>query len=520
MPIVNLRPSNLALTLAVIGACLTGKSMGQAPILGPLAPPVMPPAAPREFRSAWVATVANIDWPSRPGLSTSRQQREAIAVLDQLHALNMNAVILQIRTTADALYDSKFEPWSHYLTGLQGRPPSPYYDPLEFWIEQAKLRGIEVHAWFNPYRARHASARGPLSPDHAANANPEWVVQYGNMLWLDPGHPQAAQRSLDVFMDVVDRYDLDGIHIDDYFYPYPVSENGAEVPFPDDATYKAYLEQMAFAGEEPLKRDDWRRDNVNKLVKAIYEGIRARKPHVKFGISPFGIGKPSQRPEGIRGFSQYDKLFADAELWLEQGWCDYWTPQLYWPINRDGQQFPVLLDYWTRVNPKGRAIWPGLGTYRAFDNNPDRDFDEVVRQIEITREQLDSPGHAHFSMKVFMDPDNGLSPALRDRTYQKPALIPPMPWLDDTAPPAPALSLGARWGQAMLQLKPAEGEQPRLWAVWTLRQAGWVFDVLPASETSIPLGSDVQRVVVTAVDRGSNESPRVVLDLPAPATGR
>ena len=229
-----------------------------APRLRELTPPEMPPAAPREFRGAWVATVANIDWPSVPGLPIERQQAEAVRIVERAVALGLNALLLQVRPAADAIYPSSLEPWSEYVSGAQGTAMA--YDPLAFWIAEAHRRGIELHAWFNPFRARHPSARSPLAADHIALRQPGWAKAYGDALWLDPGEPGAVAHTLAVVEDVVRRYDIDGVHLDDYFYPYPVkAADGSELAFPDDASY-------ARSGSK-LARDDWRRDNVDRFVR-------------------------------------------------------------------------------------------------------------------------------------------------------------------------------------------------------------------------------------------------------------
>jgi len=297
----------LAIALAALAGCATtpGETV----------------TAPREFRGAWVASVANIDWPSRPGLAAEAQRAEITRIVERARDIGLNALIVQVRPAADALYESALEPWSEYLTGEQGK--SPGYDPLAFWIAEAHRRGIELHAWFNPYRARHSSARSALAANHVANTAPQIVKSYGDVMWMDPGEAQASQRTVDVIADVTRRYDVDGIHIDDYFYPYPVAADGAELAFPDDPSWQAYV----LAGGT-LARDDWRRRNVDALVERIHAAVHREKPGVRFGVSPFGIGKPQARPPGVAGFSQYDKIYADVELWLARGWLDYLAPQL------------------------------------------------------------------------------------------------------------------------------------------------------------------------------------------------
>jgi uncharacterized lipoprotein YddW (UPF0748 family) len=372
-----------------------------------------PPAVKREFRGVWVATVANIDWPSKKGLPADQQKKELLAILDKCKALNLNAVILQVRPMCDALYESKLEPWSEYLTGEQGK--SPGYDPLAFAVFQAHERGLELHAWFNPYRAWTPTAKSEPVATHVVKARPDLAKEYGKHHWLNPTHPDTRAHSLAVMLDVVNRYDVDGVHMDDYFYPYP--EEGPDkklIPFPDDDTWEAYRT----AGGK-LARDDWRREAVNTFVKDLYAGVKKAKPWVKVGISPFGIWKPGH-PEGIAGFDQYGKLYADAKLWLEQGWVDYFTPQLYWPIAQEKQSFPKLLDWWTEQNAMKRHLWPGLGTYR-------HPADEIAAQIKLTRAKKE-PGHVHFSMKTLLANKDGIADKLKE-LYAEPAAVPPCPWL-------------------------------------------------------------------------------------------
>ncbi|HEU0052128.1 MAG TPA: family 10 glycosylhydrolase, partial [Longimicrobium sp.] len=258
---------------------------GKAPPAPAPAPEDAPPAVRREFRAVWVATVANIDWPSRPGLPADSARRELDAILDRSAELRLNAIVFQVRPAADALYPSTLEPWSEYLTGAQGTPPDQAWDPLAYAVEGAHRRGMELHAWFNPYRARHPSAKSPNSATHISRANPELVKRYGQYLWMDPGEPAVQQRSIDVMMDVVRRYDVDGVHIDDYFYPYPERDSaGANIDFPDSASWARYV-----AGGGRLSRDDWRRHNVDVFIQRLYREIKNEKPWVKFGISPFGI---------------------------------------------------------------------------------------------------------------------------------------------------------------------------------------------------------------------------------------
>ncbi|MES2318397.1 MAG: family 10 glycosylhydrolase [Pseudomonadota bacterium] len=485
----------------------------------PLATGPVPPPAPREFRAAWVSTVANIDWPSKSNLNPAQQQAEAIAILDRAKAMNLNAIVLQVRPSADAIYASEIEPWSEYLSGAQGRSPQPWYDPLKFWIAQAHARGLELHAWFNPYRARHATAKSPVSASHISKTNPSAVKSYGRFLWMDPGEEAASKQTLAVILDVVKRYDIDGVHIDDYFYPYPIEAGGGpegaldgaggnkpELDFPDQPAWQRYL-----LGGGKLGRPDWRRQNVNQLIEALYKGIHAEKSWVRFGISPFGLGKPERRPAGIVGFSQYDKLYADAETWLENGWLDYLSPQLYWPINQAPQAYGVLLDYWLAQNRQGRHIWPGLFTSRIGAPTKAFTADEIVQQIGLTRTRPQAGGHVHFSIAALMDNRQGISDQLKAGHYAGPALVPATPWLGSTVPGTPTVS--AKNGGNLIKLKITPGRDNVHYAIWSRHGDQWRFAVAPASKAEWSVGQDASAIVLSAIDRLGNEGERVSVKL-------
>ena len=492
-----------------------------APELGALAPP-----APREFRAAWVATVANIDWPSRKGLSSTQQQAEMHAILNQAVAMKLNALILQIRTGADAFYSSALEPWSEYLTGTQGRAPEPFYDPLALWIEQAHARGLELHAWFNPFRARLSQAASPAAPNHLSQTQPAWVKTYGDQLWIDPGESAAADHTLAVFVDVLRRYDVDGIHIDDYFYPYPATqgkESTVELDFPDQPAWQRYVD-----GGGSLGRNDWRRSNVDALIARIYTTIRSIKPWVRFGVSPFGLGRPELRPSGIQGFSQYHKLYADVERWLEQGWMDYLVPQLYWRIDQTAQAFVPLLEYWHTQNPHKRHIYPGLFTSKIAAPGADTKAawapQEIANQIAAVRGRAPGSGHVHFSMVALMQNRQGVADTLKIQTYATPALVPASPWLERGAPAAPMAHLTAQPDGAFeLSLRtPPQGKPAVRWAVWLRLGEQWEFQVCLQPKLTIPAtkasGMPLTGVVVSALDRVGNESQRIGLTPPRTAS--
>lgn len=473
------------------------------------APEDAPTPLPREFRAAWVATVGNIDWPSKKGLAPDQQRAEADRILDLLAKLNFNAVVLQVRPAADALYDSKLEPWSVYLSGKQGQPPEPAYDPLSYWVEQAHRRGIQVHAWFNPYRAGVGVKRSDLAPTHLARSRPDLVKQYGTYLWMDPGEPDAQAHTLAVIRDVVRRYDIDGVHFDDYFYPYPIADPAdptkkAMLDFPDEPSWKRYRESGG-----KLDRADWRRDNINRLIRTLHETIHAEKPHVLFGISPFGIPRPG-KPPGVVGFDQYTQLYADAERWLREGWCDYFTPQLYWKIDSPGQPFQPLLKYWISANPKQVLIWPGSSVSRVSDNGYPPE--EIVNQIAITRETAGASGNVLFSMKALLENRRGINDLLVEKLYKGPAIMPEVTSAGVAAPGEPAVVSTHRENATTLSIRPAPGAPPATWALQVREGDGWSLRLVPASESAITLPGNAPGFV-TAVGRTGAASKPVAFNV-------
>ncbi|HPW28258.1 MAG TPA: family 10 glycosylhydrolase [Rhodoferax sp.] len=512
-------------TLAAVGleACVAPIKSPRPAFRGAPELVALAPAAPREFRAAWVATVANIDWPSRKGLSTAQQQAEMRVILDQAVALGLNAIILQIRTSADALYASPLEPWSEYLTGLQGQAPEPFYDPLALWIEEAHARALELHAWFNPFRARQSQGTSKAAATHLSQTQPTWVKSYGDQLWIDPGESAAADHTLAVFMDVLCRYDVDGIHIDDYFYPYPITqgtgnEPKVEVDFPDQSAWQRYVDSGG-----TLARNDWRRSHVDALVQRIHDGIRKTKPWVRFGVSPFGIGRPELRPPGIQGFSQYHKLYADVERWLQEGWMDYLVPQLYWRMDQTAQAFVPLLDYWHAQNPRKRNIYAGLFTSKlpapGVETKNAWPPEEITNQITAVRSRAPGSGHVHFSMVALLQNRLGLAETLKAKTYVGPTLVPASPWLEDGSPDAPLANLTLRSdGDLELTLATAQTSKPvARWALWLRYGDQWEFRV--SGQTTVTLaaaGGQADRaplsaIVVSALDRVGNESARTGL---------
>ncbi|NNC90277.1 MAG: family 10 glycosylhydrolase [Akkermansiaceae bacterium] len=448
------------------------------------------PMVPREFRGAWVACVYNIDWPSRKGLSAGAQQAELRRILDKMASLRMNAIIFQVRPHADAVYKSSHEPWSPWLTGSMGR--SPGYDPLAYCIKEAHARGIEVHAWFNPFRAL-PNASMPVSSNHITRTHPSLIRRFKNYKWMDISQSYAHKRALSVILDVVKRYDVDGVHIDDYFYPYPdVGKDGRpKQVFPD--------------GKSPAQR----RGYVDGFVRSMYSSVKRTKPWVRVGISPFGIWKPGV-PGGTEArISAYDHLAADSRKWLSNGWCDYLSPQLYWRINGP-QSFSKLLSWWRSQG--SRPVWPGIATSRiSSKDDPGRPASEILNQVELSRRiGRNWVGHVHWSAKALMNNRGGVSTGLAKSAYREPALVPPMPWLSRSAPPAPqaAASAGAN-GTSVKWNRVREGAkytvQARYGRSWTLSQ------VTGAGATGVTLPGAPDAIAVRAIDRFGTESSAVVL---------
>lgn len=492
---VRLKLVGLVLAVAGLAACSSS-----APILLEQQPEPPLPEIQREFRAAWIATVANIDWPSQPGLSVAQQQTELRRLLDRAVVVGLNAVVLQVRPAADAMYDSPLEPWSEYLTGEMGRAPEPYYDPLKFAVEEAHRRGLEIHAWFNPFRARHRTGTGPADSMHVSMQHPDLVRKYGPQLWLDPGDPRARQYSLDVMLDVVNRYDIDGVHVDDYFYPYELRDDEDQIiPFPDDTTW-AMAQESGFAGS----RNDWRRSNIDTFIQRLYTGIHRVKPWVRFGISPFGIWRPGNPPQ-IMGYDAYDKIYADARKWLREGWVDYLTPQLYWRIDPPEQSYPVLLDWWLGENVRDRHIWPGNFTGRW-------PADEIVRQVALTRDRPGATGNVHFSMKWLLRDTAEVSLPLANGPYRTQALVPRTDWLGGSAPATPIVQADTLRDAVVLSMRLAD-DVPWLWTVRVLTDAGWQTRILPGWVQTVSFDSGVRprRIVINAISRLGHESPGTFL---------
>jgi uncharacterized lipoprotein YddW (UPF0748 family) len=461
--------------------------------------PSATPTAIREFRAAWIATVANINWPSKPGLTTAEQKQEAITLLEFLAKEHFNAAILQVRPQCDALYPSDLEPWSYFLTGQQGKAPDPYYDPLEFWVTEAHNRELELHVWLNPYRAHHKDGK-EISDQSIVKKHPELAIYLKEgYWWMDPAQKGTQDHSTAVVMDIVKRYDIDGVHFDDYFYPYPSYNNN--VDFPDTTSWRAYQNS---GGQ--LSRGDWRRKAVNDFIENLYKKIKAEKPYVKFGLSPFGIWRPGY-PESIEGFDQYNQLYADAKLWLNKGWVDYFSPQLYWPINRIPQSFPVLLGWWEKENTMNRHLWPGISVGR---DTSAKNVTEIMSQIMIDRGITpQSKGVVHWSISSLTQ-NPTMAKALLDGPYKKDALVPASPWLDNKAPEPPQATV-KKTDTSTVQVNwthPDTKDVSR-WVIYFKRdKESWNYAIRNAADRNVYIALNGQsiRIAVTAVDRTGNES--------------
>lgn len=498
----------LQLTCAVLGVLLAASCAPHAP---PAADPhvamlpaddITPPRIVREFRGAWVSPVWNADWPSRPGLSPDSQRAELRAVFDRAQQVGLNAIVLHVRMAADAMYPTPHAPWSVYLTGEVGRAPVPAYDPLAYAVREAHARGLELHAWFNPFRAAPPDRKVSGGTGHVSATHPKWIVRYGSQTWLDPGLPEVRQYVLKAIIDVVDRYDVDGVHLDDYFYPY--LEEGAK-PFADTASWARYGVRAGWQN-----RGDWRRDNINQFVETLYREVKARKQWVSVGISPFGIWRPNN-PVGVTGLNSYTEIFADSRRWFREGWVDYLAPQLYWPIDGSQDRFRKLESWWNEQNVKGRHLWPGLHTAREVTGKTRWPGGEVTRQIETVRAGAipQKPGHIHFRLKSVFDTAERLN-----GVYAQPSLPPAMPWLDARAPGAPAIAVAPGAENFVLRVTRTDSVPVRWLAVQTLRNGTWTLAVRPATDHLVlqPVSQPLPAAVsVTAISPTGIESAASVL---------
>ena len=494
--------------LAFAAAC-SGDGPTAPPVTPPVTPPSTdPPAVAREFRGLWVATVANIDWPSRTGLSQTEAMAEMRVILDKAQTLRMNAVILHVRASGDALYRSTLEPWAKALTGTQGTDPG--WDPLATWVDEAHARGLELHAWFNPFRAGNVSDSAKLAANHLWKTRPDLARVWEGQLWFDPGEPDVHTWTMNVIKDVINRYDVDAVHMDDYFYPYP---QGSAPVFNDDASYNRYIA----AGGAAMARADWRRRNVDTFIQRLYTEVHAAKPSVKVGISPFGIWRPGY-PTGITGLDAYNAIYADSKKWLENGWVDYFAPQLYWSLASTGQNFTSLLDWWISVNSQQRHVWPGLAAYRVADGGF-TSAAEITNQISVTRFRAGpnaggGSGSLLYNTTAVRTNARGLADSLSKNSFAANTLVPAYTWLDATPPAAPTMTVTDQNSIMRVTITPGGAEAARWWLVQWRNATTWNYRLVLGTSPVVNLPYSIAAekadvVVLTALDAAWNASTAV-----------
>ncbi len=468
----------------------------------------------REFRGIWIATVANIDWPSSPGLPVSKQQAELIKILDEHQRNGINAIMLQVRPASDAFYAKGQEPWSRFLNGRQGQSPSPFYDPLEFAINEAHKRGMELHAWFNPYRASTTLNPSDISNDHISRKHPEWFFNYAGKKLFNPGIPEVRNYIIDVVTNVVKNYDIDGVHFDDYFYPYP--EKGQVIQ--DAQTFKIYGSGFATIG-------DWRRHNVDTLIQELSTQIHKIKRYVKFGISPFGIWRnKAQSPDGSEtsGLDSYGEIYADSRKWIQESWVDYINPQIYFPFYYRAAAFEKLMDWWS-LNTYGRHLYIGQAAYRANERRPGwNNYSQIPDQIRYIRNNTRVQGSVFFSSKSVTGNFAGIQDSLRNDFYKFPALPPAMLWLDHIPPQSPlnlqattrGNSVTLNWQQPLMARDQETAYGYVIYrfpnnSVIDIQDATKIIKISFENKTTFTDNNVAQgsyQYVVTAIDRAKNES--------------
>ncbi|MBC8087346.1 MAG: family 10 glycosylhydrolase [Phycisphaerae bacterium] len=488
-------------TLLALAGCAAGSTGITTPVTPVPTGDTTPPPIPREMRGVWIATVANIDWPTRTGLTAMQQQAELIDLFDRANAAGLNAVMFHVRPAADAVYQSALEPWAAMLTGVQGQDPG--FDPLAFAVREAHARGLELHAWINPFRAGNAKDTALLASSHLFRTRRALLRVYGSQLWLDPGEPAIHDHSINVVRDIVERYDVDGVHADDYFYPYQENDAaGRLIDFPDSGSY-------ARSGST-LSRADWRRNNVDRFVERLYSEVHRVNPALKVGLSPFGIWRPGF-PTGVNGLDAFASIYADSRKWLQQGWVDYLAPQLYWSIAAPQQSYPALFDWWLLQNPTGRHVWPGLAAYRVADGTASAfSTSEIPSQVTMTRARSGGTGHILYNANSTLKKSSGAVAASLSTLYASRALVPAYPWLDAVAPSAPTVTVSGR----TMQMLPGPGEAPRWWVVRTRASATWSTKVVFGDLRTLALSQDIDRAVLTAVDQAGNVSSGAVWKAP------
>ena len=476
----------------------------------------------RELRSAWLSTFLNLDWPSTSGRNVQEVKDSVVKLLDMHQQTGINAIYFQVRNECDAVYQSTLEPWSASVTGAQGIAPAAGFDPLQFMIDECRKRGIEIHAWFNPYRAvNNYSNIGSYTSSHVSKTHPEWLLAQGSLRILNPGIPAVRDYVISIVMDVLRRYDVDGIHYDDYFYPYPGAGN-TNSRFNDNSTFATYPRGFS-------NQNDWRRDNVNLFIQRSYDSIKTVKPWVKFGVSPFGIWRNQNSDatgSATTGLQSYSEIYADTKKWLQQGWVDYVTPQIYWSIGNNNADYGVLLPWWNN-NANGRHVYIGQALYKI---NADLDNDyrwnnssQINNQIRLNRKYSNVLGSTFFRTRYFVINPLRFRDSLQEHVYTAPVLLPTMPWRDNIAP-QPVSNVTAQVNSNHVQLswtKPSattnELDKVRQFVVYrfndatvNLENAEAIQYVTANDQTTTFADSNlapaVYYYVVTSLDRFHNES--------------
>ena len=399
----------------------------------------------RELRSAWITTFTNLDWPSKKGLSSSEQKKEFLKIVGDFEKNSINAVIGQVRASSDAFYKSKLSPWSEWLTGHQGQAPDSDFDPLKFMVKECHERNMEFHAWFNPFRAVSHVKFSNISKNHITKKKPEWFFKYGNTLYYNPGIPEVREYICNVVKEVVHNYDIDGVHFDDYFYPYTIK--GEKIP--DDKEYREHSRGC-------ISKDDWRRDNINLLIQEVAQVIKSEKKHVKFGVSPLAIWRnQKQDPKGSftnSGQSSFDNLYCDTKLWIEENWVDYMAPQLYWSTSNKFANYNHLINWWTK-NEFDRHLYVGHAIYKLNTKNRHTfGTDELIKQVNISRKNGRVDGNIYFRAKAFVSNHQNFQKSIGESIYKYPSLIPAMKWID-SIPPSKPNKLRAKISEQQVHLK-------------------------------------------------------------------
>ncbi len=376
----------------------------------------------REMRGVWVAVVDNIDWPSSATETSGVQISELIELFDKLKEAGINTIFFQVRTECDALYKSSYEPWSYWLTGEQGKPPDPFYDPLKFAVEEAHSRGMELHAWINPYRAVKDTGEYIVSKNHISKLHPEWILKFGNFKMLNPGIPEVTNYIAKIVADIVSRYNVDGIHLDDYFYPY-----SPHITNQDSAAFRIYKDNF-------INIDDWRRNNINSMILKVHKTINRINPKIIFGVSPFGIVE--NKYANTSGFESYNRIYCDPLTWLKEKTVDYVAPQLYWEIGNKYADFNKLLPWWSSIKDE-RQIYAGLSSIKMADPDWKGTPSELFNEIRMTRQFQNIDGIVFYRAKSISENYSGLADTLKNSFFKYPAFIPEMKWKNFIPPSAP-----------------------------------------------------------------------------------